>query len=307
MKKKNSEDVLGPVLMIPWLEIRPFADQPRKFFDREQLEKLAKSIKKNGQEDPGKIRKLPKPEGKIKYELVDGQRRWHAVQIAGKQKFKAWVIQVNDEKQQFIKSLVLNCHRVDHSPMEYALAIDKMRKWGMDLGDISEIFGKTAGWVSQYHSLLRLETEVTDLMHPSIPEEKRLGFSTALMLVGIPADVQKALAKKICDGQLSWSKSKHLIKKTIHNKGIVLNKRRIRPSRYFGQLVGFIKRTNSEINDILDTPVPHFKETLSGGDERQQAELLRLIIESTEQFVALRQFVERTIAANKQAATSPKK
>lgn len=306
MKKKDGP---GQVLKIPWTKIRPYKGQPREYFDRERLEKLAKSIKKVGQKTPVKVRKLAKPEDGFEYELIDGQRRWHAVQIAGLKTLEAIVVEVSDEKQQFIDSLISNCHSEEHTPMEYAHSIDKLRKWGLDLGGISEIFGKSTTWVVQYFNLLKLETEVTDLMDPSIPEDRRLGFTTALLLVNIPADVQKALAKEISSKKLSLAKARHLIKKTVHAKGIIQGVRRQRPGRRFGQLFGSIERANSEIELLLDTPVPQFKETLRGGNEKQQAKLLELIISSTEQYVALRQFVERTIAANKATPvpTSPKK
>src|SRR3989344_5128740 len=107
------------VLIISRDSIRPFPNQPRKYFNKAKLESLAKSISTVGQLVPIHVREVESNNGsKIHYELIDGQRRWHACGIAGKTQMKVIVFSVASEDEQFKLSLITNFGREGHDPVE---------------------------------------------------------------------------------------------------------------------------------------------------------------------------------------------
>src|SRR5581483_11198984 len=109
------------------------------------------------------------------YELVDGQRRWHAVGMLRQETIRAIVEEFDSADDQFMASVVANFAREAHSAVEIAHAIDRLLKHPKiaELPDstrrmmaIAEIFGKSVPWVYGHHSLLKLHKSVLALMHP---------------------------------------------------------------------------------------------------------------------------------------------
>lgn len=98
-------------------EITPNPLQPREAFNREKLKELADTIDEIGVLQPIVVR----PKGS-RYEIIAGERRWKASQIAGKKKIPAIVKDVPDEEV-MVESLIENVHREDLKPMEQAKAI----------------------------------------------------------------------------------------------------------------------------------------------------------------------------------------
>jgi ParB/RepB/Spo0J family partition protein len=107
---------------IPIDKIRPNLLQPREHFDRDKLEELANSIKEVNLLQPIVVR----PKGKY-FEIISGERRWKAYQIAGKKKIPA-LIKTVDNGQLMIESLIENVHREDLSVPEKIKALEKIRK-----------------------------------------------------------------------------------------------------------------------------------------------------------------------------------
>jgi ParB family chromosome partitioning protein len=119
-------------LTIPRSRIRPFKNQPRTYFDKEELENLAASIKAFGQIVPVSVKKVSDSPD-FDYELCDGQRRWHACEIAGKTMMKAILESPTDEKEQFLISVLSNFGRAEHTVIEIAYACKTFRDEGMTL------------------------------------------------------------------------------------------------------------------------------------------------------------------------------
>src|SRR5207248_3150600 len=112
----------GRVIVVGPDRVRPLAGQPRRYFDPVQLAALEKSIWKRGQLQPGLVRAL-QGDKKHDYELIDGQRRWHACSKLGVP-FRAVVVDTADAEDQFEMSIAANFQRADHTPMEIAAAIE---------------------------------------------------------------------------------------------------------------------------------------------------------------------------------------
>ncbi len=281
----------GEVKKIPRDQIRPFADQPRTHFDQVSLKELADSIEEVGQKIPILVKQLTPPVNGHIFELVDGQRRWIACGMINRVDMLAWVIKVNDENDQFVTSVVSNFGREGHTVLEIAHAVKRIKDMGKTLGELTKIFGKSSTWVCQHLSILKLPQEVLELLGPETPEEKRLTFSTALLLTGIPEPHQAVLGKMISEMGLSMSQSRHMIAKTVHTQG--LKRSRNRPDREFQVLYGFVARANEHLEMVLDTSVQQLREILRGGKLQDRMRLLEMLEENTEQFKALQQMVEK--------------
>lgn len=183
-------------MLVPISLVRPFADQPRNYFCNVRLTELANSIKEIGQTTPVEVRRLTQPDNDgHEYELIDGQRRWHACQMAGLDRIRLTVTQVANQEEQFVRSIVANFGRAGHTPMEICAALCRLEKNGMSQAAMANALGRNAAWVSSHLSLARLVPAVQEMLHPEHPQ--RLGLRVGVMLASLPPDLQLVLAKKI--------------------------------------------------------------------------------------------------------------
>jgi ParB/RepB/Spo0J family partition protein len=190
---------MGEVREVPWRRVRPMAGQPREYFDKAALEELARSIAAVGQVVPAQVTPLP-PGGPHDWELLDGQRRWHAAAMAGLETLRAEVVDEPDEERRYLRSVVANLARAPHHPLEIAVACDRLRR-GRTLAEVAAMLGKSVGYVSQHLSLLGLCDEAKRRLHPRTPKAERLPYSAALLLTGMdPADQARALAAMRASG-----------------------------------------------------------------------------------------------------------
>ncbi len=184
-----SQPTQDRMLDIPLERVRPFANQPREYFDQEELKALATSIAEIGQQDPGKVRRLSN-DPEHDWELIDGQRRWLACEIAGVTHYRAFECTVRDEDEQFLVSCVSNFCKAGHTELEEARAIARIHKSGRTYESIARLLGRSAFWINQRISLLRLDPKVQEMMHPSRKKEERLATPVALLLSRYPEHFQ---------------------------------------------------------------------------------------------------------------------
>src|SRR5579885_241065 len=196
--------VVGRIIEVELSKVRPFAHQPRKYFDQAALRDLARSIKSAGLQNPISVRRCH--DGKHDFELVDGQRRWHACQMAGMTTAPAHLREdLTNADDQFLASVVSNFAREGHTPMEIANAIQRLRKRpeiaALPLTEqakaIGDLFGRSNWWVYQHERLLRLDPEVVRLMSPRIDYEHRLSVHVAFLRSELPANLQVKFATRI--------------------------------------------------------------------------------------------------------------
>ena len=181
---------------LPITAIRPNANQPRTHFDEEALAELAASIKARGLIQPVVVRQL-KPEEANNgqhYELIAGERRWRAAQIAGLPVVSAVIKEVFDDREILLLSLVENLQRDDLNPIEEALAYDRLSKvFGLTHEEVAEGVGRSRAAVTNMIRLLELPTSVQDAL-----KSKKLSTGHAKVLLSIPdARIQAQLAAKI--------------------------------------------------------------------------------------------------------------
>lgn len=186
------------VIRVKVSRIRPFKDQPRKYFDEDTLGALADSLTQEGQQTPVIIIPVKNDPG-CEYELVDGERRWRAAQIAGIDEFDAIVkTTIKDALEQHLASTIHNFHRDGHVPLEIAHALRKQMEEGeKSAHDLAVACGKSTAWVYHHLALLKLAPLLQKLLGPPTPKKERLRSPLAAILLRLPAECQEAVYMKV--------------------------------------------------------------------------------------------------------------
>jgi ParB family transcriptional regulator, chromosome partitioning protein len=175
--------------------IRPNPAQPRKRFEQESLQALADSVAERGILQPVLVR--PRPGGS--YELVAGERRWRAAQIAGLDTMPA-LVQHRDDGASLEVALVENMAREDLNPVEAARAVAALvEELGLTREEVGRRVGRSRVAISNLLRLLDLPDEALELVEAGRLSE---GHGRALLLAGDHAD-RRGLARAAADG--GWS------------------------------------------------------------------------------------------------------
>lgn len=280
--KISKFEKIGEVILVPRILIRPFPDQPRKYFDEEKLKELAASIKAVGQLVPGQVREANSNGSPYKYELIDGQRRWHALAIADVSDMKVIVVNIKDREEQFLISVVANFGRAEHGPLEIANAIERFRKNGKTVSQVAEIFARSEPWVYQHLKVLQLVPEVQEMMSPKIPEDRRLLFSTALMLADVPPDLQKAIADQIVGGNLKLSQARNLIRRRAEKMGFRVGSSKRTPREDYENLCNLIRRMCRELEIFEEMPRSFFEKMFQFRDKGDHERVVRKMEDAIE-------------------------
>tara|TARA_Y100001970_G_scaffold189917_1_gene230889 strand:- start:5055 stop:5903 length:849 start_codon:yes stop_codon:yes gene_type:complete len=189
--------------------IIPNKYQPRKNFEKESLEELTNSIKERGIIQPLIVRKSEEQDNK--YELIAGERRWHAAQSAGLHEVPVVIIEADDLKSLEF-SIVENVQRKDLNPIEEAEGYQRLiDEFNYDQEKVSKFIGKSRSHVSNSLRILSLPKEVISLI-----ESGKLSQGHAKILVGL--ENSNFLAKKIINKNLSTRQAESLVRILKNNK-----------------------------------------------------------------------------------------
>jgi len=274
---------LDDVVLIPRTWIKPFPRQPRTYFNKAELLELADSIKENGQRVPIFVMPYENNNGSAyRYVLIDGQRRWHACDIASVKKMKAIVMPAMGEEEQFAFSVACNFGRVGHTLLETAQAIKRLQDYGKNISQIRKIFARSRTWVEQHLKLLKLDGEVIALMSPEIPEKKRLTILTALDLADLPEDSQKRIARIVVEKRLKHSQAKGLIRKEMRKLGVggELLERSSRQEYHI--LRNFVSRVKRESELLLQISQAGFKRMFEFRGESDRIKMVEGVAQDIE-------------------------
>ena len=174
--------------------------QPRKNFDKANMDDLTNSIKERGIIQPIIVRKKSD-----KYEIIAGERRWQAAQNAGLHEVPIVEIQADDLKSLEF-AIVENVQRDDLNPIEeangYKRLIDEFK---YDQEKVAKFIGKSRAHITNSLRLLNLPVEIINLV-----EQKKLSQGHAKILVGLENSI--TIAKKIVDKKLSVRQAENLVK-----------------------------------------------------------------------------------------------
>jgi len=187
---------------LPVERIRRGSYQPRRQFDQEALQELAESINEQGLIQPILVR--PFADG---YELVAGERRWRAAQLAGLQQIPAIVRELDDQSVAAV-SLIENIQRKDLNPLEEAAALQRLQsEFGMTHQEVATAVGRSRTAVTNLMRLLDLHDEVKVLV-----DRGELDMGHARALLAVEQDRQFGLAKIIVSRGMSVRAAEKLVK-----------------------------------------------------------------------------------------------
>lgn len=196
--------------------VKPGKYQPRTNMDQSALEKLAESIKSQGIMQPILVRAT----GVDSYEIIAGERRWRAAQLAGLTVVPAIIREVADETALAI-SLIENIQRENLNPLEEAMGIQRLiDEFGMTHQTAADALGSSRSGVSNLLRLLNLSGAVQELM---MQGKIDMGHGRALLVL-TPAE-QIAMANRIVIQKLSVRETEKLIQQ--RNKSPVSKSRKI--------------------------------------------------------------------------------
>ena len=151
----------GQLSNLPVDLIKPGKYQPRQDFDQEALNELADSIRAQGVVQPIVVR--PVGEGK-EYEIIAGERRWRATQLAGLHEIPAVIREVPDQAA-IAMALIENIQREDLNPLEEARALERLiDEFDMTHQQVSEAVGRSRTAVTNLLRLLDLTPEVKEML-----------------------------------------------------------------------------------------------------------------------------------------------
>ena len=200
--EREAEDAAN-LRHLPVEQIRRGKYQPRVHIKTEALEELADSIRAQGLVQPVVVR--PVDEG---YELIAGERRWRASQLAGLHEIPAVVRDIPDQAAAAM-SLIENIQREDLNPLEEANALQRLiHEFGLTHQQTAESVGRSRAAVTNLLRLLDLSEEVKAMV-----DEGLLEMGHARALLALSAALQLDAAKKVAAKGLSVRETERLVKK----------------------------------------------------------------------------------------------
>jgi len=193
------------LLLIPIENIERDENQPRKVFNKEKLDELAQSIKKNGLIQPLILRN----KSDNSYVIVAGERRWRAAQIAGLAEVPVVIKDIPDSDA-IAMSLIENIQRENLNPLEEALALDRLiREFELTHQEAADAVGRSRASVSNLLRLIELPEKVAALL---ISRKIDMGHARALLSLKDP-HVQSKISQEIIKKGLSVRATEKLIRK----------------------------------------------------------------------------------------------
>ncbi len=190
-----AQPAAGAPLELPILDINRSPYQPRRDFKEEELQELADSLKNNGLVQPPTVRKTP--EGK--YELIAGERRMRAAQLAGWKKIRVTLVEADDLTAAAM-TMTENLQREDLNPIEEAISYKTLQdRFNLTQADVAERVGKGRATVANAVRLLELPDEVKILI-----QNKLLSTGHAKVLLSLDDTKDRILLARDCvNDQLS--------------------------------------------------------------------------------------------------------
>ena len=206
---QSNEPVENSQLNLALSCLQPGKYQPRTEFPEESLSELAKSIKQQGLLQPLIVRKIS-PD---RYEIIAGERRWRACQLAGLKEAPVIIRQVDDETAMAL-ALIENLQREDLNVMDQARAMHRLvQEFSLTHQQIADLLAKSRTAVSNYLRLLTLSGHVKKLL-----ENGDLDMGHARALLTLPEAMQKEVADVIVAKDLSVRETEQLVKRVQTGK-----------------------------------------------------------------------------------------
>jgi ParB family chromosome partitioning protein len=185
--------------------IDPNPDQPRLRFNEDKLNELAQSIRANGLVQPLLLRRSSNG----RYQIVAGERRWRAAQLAGLHKVHAVVRNIPDSKLLEL-ALIENIQREELNPIEEASAYQRLiHNLGLTQDEVAQQVGKDRSSIANYLRLLKLPEDVQRML-----EDELISMGHARALLGLDTKDQiRRLATEVAEKKLSVRQTEQAVKR----------------------------------------------------------------------------------------------
>ena len=205
----NPAGVGDELRQIPIEQLKRGEYQPRVDMRQDSLEDLAQSIKAQGVVQPIVARRLARADGAARYEIIAGERRWRAAQLAGLAEIPAVLRDVEDESA-IAMALIENIQRENLNPLEEAQALKRLvDEFDVTHQEAAEAVGRSRTTVS---NLLRL-LELSDRVKPMVESRQlEMGHARALLAIG-DAQQQYDLAREVAKKGLSVRATEALVRR----------------------------------------------------------------------------------------------
>lgn len=185
--------------------------QPRGDMDQTSLEELAESIKAQGVMQPIVVRSI----SKNKFEIIAGERRWRAAQLAGLTTIPALLREVSDEAA-IAMALIENIQREDLNPIEEAVALQRLQKeFSLTQQEVANAVGKSRASVANLLRLIGLPDEVKTLLTHG---DLEMGHARALL--GLPVEQQVEAARHVVAKGLTVRQTEALVRNLLADKPV---------------------------------------------------------------------------------------
>ena len=195
LKNSNEKISIGSIV--------PNKNQPRKFFDKNALAELASSINERGIIQPLIVRKSE--DQKDKFELIAGERRWQAAQIAGLHEVPVVILEADNLKSLEL-AIIENVQRSDLNPIEEAESYKNLiDNFGYDHDKVSQFIGKSRSHISNSIRLLTLPEKLIEMIRLG-----KISQGHAKILIGLENSL--SLAEKIVKKRLSVRQAESLVR-----------------------------------------------------------------------------------------------
>jgi len=218
-------------------EIAPNESQPRKTFNKEKLEELARSIKTHGVIQPIVVRKQGSH-----YEVVAGERRWRAARIAGLSEVPCIVRELTDE-QNMLVAIIENVQREDLNPIEEAKGIRAMiEDYELTQDEVAKAVSKSRPYITNALRMLKLPDAVLDMVSAG-----KLSAGHARAILSAKEEEQMEIAQHVETKGLSVREAEKLSK-----KGLSFDRKK--PGKHPTKNAA-VKQIESELSSALGTKV----------------------------------------------------
>jgi ParB family chromosome partitioning protein len=207
--------VAGPTTSLGVDQIKRGRYQPRRNFDEDRLRELADSINAQGMVQPIVVR----PIGKKKYEIIAGERRWRAAQLAGLSDVPVVVKEVDDQSAMAM-ALIENIQRDDLNPLEEATALHRLlNEFELTHQQVAQAVGKSRTTVTNLIRLLDLNAEVKQML-----DDGGLEMGHARALLALDGGLQTEAAAQVVAKGLSVRETEALVRRLNQPKAPVAPK-----------------------------------------------------------------------------------
>lgn len=229
---------------IPLDQIEPNREQPRSLFDEEALKELATSISQIGIIQPITLRQT----AENRFQIIAGERRWRASQMAGLKTIPAYIRTINDENVMEM-ALVENIQREDLNPIEISLAYEHLLETpGMTQEKVSQRVGKSRTAITNYLRLLKLPAQVQMALQK---REIDMGHARALLGIDSPS-TQLQVFKEIVKNGWSVRKVEEMVQHLKNGDDLESGKKKIQSKAKMPEEYGILR---DRLSGFLKTKV----------------------------------------------------